>query len=98
MGTSLRMLSAVGEDHVGHLAVGLTPRRDAVVAALAAAGVRTDVHYPIPDHLQPAFAHEFAHLSLPVTEEAARQVVTLPCFPELADVEVEQVCDALRTL
>jgi len=97
-GTSLRMLPAAGRDHVGHLAVGLTPRRDEVVAALATAGVRTDVHYPIPDHRQPAFAHEFAHVSLPVTEETAGQLISLPCFPELTDVEVEQVCDALRSL
>jgi len=97
-GTSLTMLPVAGEDHVGHLAVGLTHRRDDVVATLAAAGVRTDVHYPIPDHLQPAFAAQFAHLSLPVTEEAASTVISLPCFPELTDAEVEQVCDALRTL
>jgi len=98
VGSSLTMLPVAGEDHVGHLAVGLTPRRDEVVAALAAAGVRTDVHYPIPDHLQPAFADEFADVSLPVTEETAHQLISLPCFPELTDDEVEQVCDALRSL
>jgi dTDP-3-amino-2,3,6-trideoxy-4-keto-D-glucose/dTDP-3-amino-3,4,6-trideoxy-alpha-D-glucose/dTDP-2,6-dideoxy-D-kanosamine transaminase len=97
-GTSLTMLPVAGEDHVGHLAVGLTHRRDEVVATLAAAGVRTDVHYPIPDHRQPAFADELAHLSLPVTEEIAGTVISLPCFPELTEVEVEQVCDALQTL
>jgi dTDP-3-amino-2,3,6-trideoxy-4-keto-D-glucose/dTDP-3-amino-3,4,6-trideoxy-alpha-D-glucose/dTDP-2,6-dideoxy-D-kanosamine transaminase len=98
VGTSLTMLPVAGEDHAGHLAVGLTPRRAEVVAALAAAGVRTDVHYPIPDHRQPALAHGFTQLSLPVTEEAAHQLISLPCFPELTDAEVEQVCDALRTL
>jgi dTDP-4-amino-4,6-dideoxygalactose transaminase len=98
VGTTLTMLPVAGEDHVGHLAVGLTPRRDEVVAALAAAGVRTDVHYPIPDHRQPAFADDFTHLSLPVTEESAHQLISLPCFPELTDAEVEQVCDALRSL
>jgi len=69
-----------------------------VVAALAAAGVRTDVHYPIPDYKQPAFAEEFTHVSLPVTEQSAGRVISLPCFPELTDAEVGQVCDALRTL
>jgi len=97
-GTNLTMLPVSGADHVGHLAVGLTPRREEVVAALDAEGVRTDVHYPIPDHVQAAFAHEYAHVSLPVTEETARQLVSLPCFPELTDAEVEQVCDALRNL
>ena len=97
-GTSLTILPVAGEDHVGHLAVGLTPRRDDVVAVLDAAGVRTDVHYPIPDHRQPAFAEEFAHVSLPVTEETAGQLISLPCFPELTEAEIEQVCDALRNL
>ena len=97
-GTSMTVLPAAGEDHVGHLAVGLTPRREAAVAALTLAGVRTDVHYPIPDHRQAAFADDFAHVRLPVTEESARQLISLPCFPELTDVEVEQVCDALRNL
>jgi dTDP-3-amino-2,3,6-trideoxy-4-keto-D-glucose/dTDP-3-amino-3,4,6-trideoxy-alpha-D-glucose/dTDP-2,6-dideoxy-D-kanosamine transaminase len=98
VGTSMTMLPVAGEDHVGHLAVGLTPRRDEVVAALSAAGVRTDIHYPIPDHLQPAFVHDFTYLSLPVTEETAHQLISLPCFPELTDDEIEQVCDALRSL
>jgi len=97
-GTSLRILPVAGEDHVAHLAVGLTPWREEVVAKLDAAGVRTDVHYPIPDHRQPAFAEEFAQVSLPVTEETAGQLISLPCFPELTDAEVEQVCDALRSL
>jgi len=97
-GTPLTILPVGVEDHVGHLAVGLTPFRDEVAAKLAAAGVRTDVHYPIPDHLQPAFAGELADVSLPVTEETAGQLITLPCFAELTDAEVEQVCDALRSL
>ena len=97
-GTRLSMLPVAGEDHVAHLAVGLTADRDEVVAILAAAGVRTDVHYPIPDHLQPAFAQELAHVSLPVTEETAGRLISLPCFPELTDDEIEEVCDALRSL
>jgi dTDP-3-amino-2,3,6-trideoxy-4-keto-D-glucose/dTDP-3-amino-3,4,6-trideoxy-alpha-D-glucose/dTDP-2,6-dideoxy-D-kanosamine transaminase len=97
-GTCLAILPVAGEDHVGHLAVGLTSRRDHVVEALGAAGVRTDVHYPIPDHRQQAFALELSHVSLPVTEATARRLVSLPCFPELTDTEVEQVCDALRNL
>jgi dTDP-3-amino-2,3,6-trideoxy-4-keto-D-glucose/dTDP-3-amino-3,4,6-trideoxy-alpha-D-glucose/dTDP-2,6-dideoxy-D-kanosamine transaminase len=97
-GTDLTILPVRGADHAGHLAVGLTPYRDEVVAKLAAAGVHTDVHYPIPDHRQPAFENEFAHVNLPVTEETAHQLISLPCFPELTEAEVEQVCDALRSL
>jgi len=97
-GTPLTILPVAGEDHVAHLAVGLTPFRDEVAGKLAAAGVRTDVHYPIPDHLQPAFAGELGQVSLPVTEETAGRLISLPCFVELTDAEVEKVCDALRSL
>jgi dTDP-4-amino-4,6-dideoxygalactose transaminase len=98
VGTSMTILPVEGEDHVGHLAVGLTPRRGEVVAALAVAGVSTDVHYPIPDHRQRAFASEYAGVSLPVTENTAGRLITLPCFPELTEAEVDQVCDALASL
>jgi dTDP-4-amino-4,6-dideoxygalactose transaminase len=97
-GTRLSMLPVAGEDHVAHLAVALTADRDEVVAMLAAAGVRTDVHYPVPDHCQPAFADELAPVSLPVTEETAGRLISLPCFPELTDDEIEEVCDVLRRL
>jgi dTDP-4-amino-4,6-dideoxygalactose transaminase len=86
------------EGHAGHLAVGLSDERDAVRAALAAQGIQTDVHYPIPDHRQPAYAAELADVSLPVTEWACDRVLSLPCFPELTDAEVERVCGALRGL
>ncbi|SNR87713.1 dTDP-4-amino-4,6-dideoxygalactose transaminase [Geodermatophilus saharensis] len=89
---------AASPAHVGHLAVMTTPHRDADRAALAAAGIRTDVHYPVPDHRQPVLAGTTGGVSLPVTERAAGQVLTLPCFAELTDAEVDRVCDALRLL
>jgi aminotransferase EvaB len=94
--TALTVLPAEGEDHVAHLAVATD--RDAVRAALTAAGVATDVHYPVPDHRQPAFRGEFAGVSLPVTEAAAGEMLSLPCFPQLTDAEVDVVCRALRAL
>lgn len=97
-GSSLAILPAEGEHHVGHLAVGLTSHRDDVRRALEARGIGSDVHYPIPDHRQPAFAQEFAAVHLPVTESAAAELVSLPCFPELTDAEVEHVCNVLSGL
>ncbi|WP_149202572.1 DegT/DnrJ/EryC1/StrS family aminotransferase [Actinotalea subterranea] len=91
----VRVLPAEGPSHAGHLAVVRTPRRDALRDHLAAQGIRTDVHYPIPDHRQPAFRGEYADLHLPVTEAAADQILSVPVFPELTDSEVERVCDAL---
>ncbi|WP_102510180.1 DegT/DnrJ/EryC1/StrS family aminotransferase [Sanguibacter massiliensis] len=91
------VLPAPDASHTGHLAVAVTDERDALVAHLAAHGIRTDVHYPVPDHLQPAFAAEYAATSLPVTEGLASRIVSLPVFPELTAHEVDRVCSALRS-
>ncbi|MGY0650748.1 DegT/DnrJ/EryC1/StrS family aminotransferase [Luteimonas sp. A537] len=84
----------IGEDHVAHLYVVHCDARDQLGAHLAAAGVASDVHYPLPDHRQPCFGARHAALSLPVTERHARTVLSLPCFPELTDREVERVINA----
>ncbi|TKJ35630.1 DegT/DnrJ/EryC1/StrS family aminotransferase [Blastococcus sp. CCUG 61487] len=84
--------------YVGHLAVMVTETREADRAALTEAGIRTDVHYPVPDHRQPVLAAANAAVSLPVTERAAEQVLTLPCFAEMTDDEIGRVCDVLRKL
>jgi dTDP-4-amino-4,6-dideoxygalactose transaminase len=87
-----------GEEYVAHLAVLVARDRPAVREALTAAGVATDVHYPIADHRQPAWRAEFSAVRLPVSEHAVEHVLTLPCFPELRDDEVDRVCEALRGL
>lgn len=97
-GGPLSVLPATGEDHVGHLCVGLSDDRDDVRRKLDEAGVRTDVHYPVPDHRQPAYADHYQDVSLPVTEAVAERVMSLPCFPELTEDEIEQVCSALECL
>jgi dTDP-4-amino-4,6-dideoxygalactose transaminase len=86
------------EDCVCHLAVALVEGRDRVRDALRAAGVATDVHYPIADHKQPHWDGRFHDVVLPVTEYATERIVTLPCYPELDDGEVERVCTALAAI
>ncbi|MGW5641734.1 DegT/DnrJ/EryC1/StrS family aminotransferase [Saccharopolyspora sp. NPDC003752] len=81
-------------EHVHHLAVVRTLRREQAGAALSAAGVGWGVHYPVPCHLQPAFAG--CGERLPVAEEAATQILSLPISPTLDDGDVVRVCDALR--
>ncbi|RZU33075.1 DegT/DnrJ/EryC1/StrS family aminotransferase [Blastococcus saxobsidens] len=97
-GVRVRVLPASGADHVGHLAVLVAQDRAAVRAALDAAGIQSDVHYPVPDHQQAPFVDHFASVSLPVTEEMAGRILTLPCFPELGKDEVDRVCTVLRDL
>jgi dTDP-4-amino-4,6-dideoxygalactose transaminase len=73
------------------------PRRDALAAALRARGIGTLVHYPIPLHLQPAFA-SLGHRAgdFPVAERAAREVLSLPLYPELPDEQALAVASAVR--
>jgi dTDP-4-amino-4,6-dideoxygalactose transaminase len=88
-----RIPRARDRSYVAHLAVVVCRDRAALAATLRAAGIETAVHYPVPDHHQPALRRD---VRLPVTEELAGSVLTLPCFPELAEAEVERVCAALR--
>jgi dTDP-4-amino-4,6-dideoxygalactose transaminase len=78
---------------VAHLYVVQCEHRDALRGHLAARGIATDVHYPVPDYRQPALAAADG-TALPVTDRAAARVLSLPCFPELADDEVERVIAA----
>jgi dTDP-4-amino-4,6-dideoxygalactose transaminase len=81
------------ESHVFHLYVVRTPRRDALQAHLAAAGVQTLIHYPIPIHKQRAYAH-WNDLRLPLTEALAAEVLSLPMSPVIDDAEVSKVIEA----
>jgi dTDP-4-amino-4,6-dideoxygalactose transaminase len=90
-------LQPLGPDHVAHLCVVRTNDRAVLQRNLRAAGIVTGVHYPIPDHRQTSMRHNFpADLSLPETEAAVEQVLTLPCFPEMTEEEVDQVVGCLR--
>ena len=93
----IQVLPADGPGHVGHLGVVLCDERDALKAHLAARRIRTDVHYPIPDHRQTAFAAEHQSVHLPVTERAAVRMLSVPVFPELRADEVDRVLDALAS-
>ncbi len=69
--------------------------RDDLRKHLSANGVGTDVHFPLADHLQPAYLTD-APQSLPVTEAACDSVVSLPCYPGLAQDAQATVIEALR--
>lgn len=74
--------------------------RDALAARLRAEGIATNVHYPMPIHLQPAYRGRIAlgPSACRATELAAGEILSLPMFPQLTDVQVEAVCTALRRL
>ena len=93
------ILPAQPEDsnHIFHQFVIRHSRRDALKEYLKGRGVHTLIHYPVPIHLQPAYA-DLGHVSgsLPNTELAAREVLSLPLYPELTEAEIELVCRAVK--
>lgn len=73
------------------------PQRDALRDALASAGVETLIHYPIPPHLQRAYADlGFARGAFPIAEEVADTVLSLPIGPAMSDAQVDAVIAAVR--
>jgi dTDP-4-amino-4,6-dideoxygalactose transaminase len=84
--------------HVRHLFVITHPERDRIRECLAEEGIDTGVHYPIPVHEQPGLAGQQwrAAGDLAVTERLAREVLSLPLYPELGDEGVERVCAAVE--
>jgi len=83
--------------HVYHQFVVRTPHREALRAWLAEQGIGTLVHYPVPVHLQPAYTDAaYRPLPLPRTEAWAREVLSLPMFPELPAASVARVIEALN--
>jgi aminotransferase EvaB len=82
---------ARGDNDVAHLYAIEASNRTALRAHLAAGGIASDIHYPIPDHQQPGIASLRPWPSLPVTEHLANRILTLPCFPELTDPEADHI-------
>lgn len=93
----LRVVASDGPEYVGHLGVVETAERAALTDHLDAAGIAWGIHYPVPDHRQPAWAARFSGVSLPRTEAAAERILTIPLHPELRPDEVERVGRALAT-
>ena len=81
-------------DHSYHLCVFRTTQREAVRAQLAIAGVATAIHYPLALTQQPAYRHH-NRLACPQAEAWARECVSVPCFPEITDDELDLVATAL---
>jgi dTDP-4-amino-4,6-dideoxygalactose transaminase len=79
-------------DGVFHLYVIRSSRRDALRAFLAQQGVGTDVHYPLPAHLQTPYV-QYASGALPHTERLAGEILSLPIYPELVEADVDYVVE-----
>ena len=83
--------------HAWHLFVVRTDRRDQLQAHLEAAGIGTLIHYPVPPHLEAPYAGPGSELvSLPIAEQLANEVLSLPMGPHLTENQVAWVIDAVR--
>lgn len=83
-------------EHVYHQYVVVCPQRDALKTFLFEQGIHSYIHYPVPVHLQPAYLDlGYAKDSLPFTEAAAAQVLSLPLYPEMSEDAVHQVSQAI---
>ncbi|HEX6823578.1 MAG TPA: DegT/DnrJ/EryC1/StrS family aminotransferase [Candidatus Sulfotelmatobacter sp.] len=82
--------------HVYHVYTLRADNRDALQAALLHQGIQTGIHYSTPVHLQPAYKDlGYGPGSFPESEKAARQVLSLPLYPELSDSQIEEVAMAV---
>jgi dTDP-4-amino-4,6-dideoxygalactose transaminase len=84
-------------EHNFHLFVIRVKNRDALRQQLHTLGIETGIHYPVPLHLTPAY-EELGYPrrgSLPVSEALAREILSLPMYPELSNSQIESVSEAV---
>ena len=82
--------------HVFHQYVIRAARRDELRQFLADRKIGSEIYYPLPLHLQPVFSYlGLKEGDLPVAEQAAREVLALPMFPELTEDEIRRVVEAI---
>ena len=97
-GTSLTLpVERDGVTHAHHLYVVRSVERDSMQAFLRIKGIGALVHYPVPIHLQPAYRERLVPgKGLPETEKAAREVLSLPMYPELRAEEIMTVVSTMK--
>ena len=85
-----------GYEQVVYMYVIRTPNRDALKEKLLAADIETGIHYPIPLHLLPVLGHMgFKEGQFPISEQYAKEILSLPTFAELTEAEVERVASTV---
>jgi dTDP-4-amino-4,6-dideoxygalactose transaminase len=82
--------------HVYHQFTVQSARRDAIREALGKEGIASSIFYPMPLHQQPAYAGIAGGVSLPVSEKAAKAVLSLPIHPYLEAAAIERICDGVK--
>ena len=92
----IRRPAPIGLDHAAHVYAIRVADRDAVRRRLQDKGVATNVHYPTPTHLQPAYADlGYSRGDFPNAEALSAETLSLPLFPELSKADVDRVIAAV---
>lgn len=86
---------AQDHSHVWHQYIVRTQHRDAFMQYMHLRGIATGIHYPIPPHKQQAYK-EYNYLSLPIAEQMANEVVSLPIAPYLSDEDIRYIADVIN--
>jgi dTDP-4-amino-4,6-dideoxygalactose transaminase len=81
--------------HVYHMYVIRAQRRDELQKHLKELGIETGIHYPVPNHQQPAITNVFKKVTLPKTEEVVKDILSLPVHGEMTISAADAVCDAI---
>lgn len=90
-------LTEDGSYHIFHQYTLRTPRRDELRAFLGARHIPTSVHYPLPLHLQPALKYlGYKTHDFPESEKAAKEVLSLPLYPELREKELKEIVQTIK--
>jgi dTDP-4-amino-4,6-dideoxygalactose transaminase len=83
--------------HVYHIYAIRVRERDETIRRLAEMGIACGIHYPVPVHLQEAYSTlGYEAGSFPIAEQAAKEFISLPMFPELTSAQVEMVAESLK--
>jgi dTDP-4-amino-4,6-dideoxygalactose transaminase len=97
VGDLILPVEAAGRKHVYHLYVVQSNHRDALQQYLHELGIGTGFHYPVPLHLQEAYAHlGYGKGRFPVTEQVASRGISLPMFAELSENQIQYVADSIK--
>lgn len=86
-----------GDNHVGHLFVIRTKKRNSLIKWLYNFGIDSAIHYPIPDYKQPILKKKYSKINLVNTANLSKEVLSIPCNPYLKDKEINKIVKVLNT-
>jgi dTDP-4-amino-4,6-dideoxygalactose transaminase len=97
-GSNVEMFDVIeGADPVYYLFVIKSKNRDDLMKKLEAKGIQSQIHYPIPIHLQKAYVDlGYKEGDLPIAEKLAKEILSIPMFAELTEAQIEEVCATIK--